>query len=81
MKRKPNLDYPYLSLPDIDEETIDLMEQDYIYEQLSMWDNINDSTCNNRILSLPDIDENEVDPIWEQCRIEHLKQEHNKNSL
>jgi hypothetical protein len=43
MKRKPNLDYPYLSLPDIDE--------------------------------------NEVDPIWEQCRIEHLKQEHNKNSL
>lgn len=26
-------------------------------------------------LSLPDIDEDDIDPIWEECRIEHLKQE------
>ena len=26
-KKEPNLDYPYLSLPDIDEDTIDYMEK------------------------------------------------------
>ena len=26
-------------------------------------------------LSLPDIDEDSLDPVWEECRIEHLKQE------
>ena len=27
-------------------------------------------------LSLPDIEEDDIDPVWEECIVEHLKQEY-----